>query len=302
MSQKHQPFRRDAACVALAAAFSFLAFSGVASAQLTKAKDHRFVFGHLHVHPTSAEAHKKFWVEILGGTLAHVGTMEAAMYLDGLIEWVSPSFADSDPAGGTKSTTVDHVGFTVANVQEVVARVKAAGYPLVTRAELPPTSAAIEKDGIAFLANEERSVAFVMGPDDFLVELIEAKDQKAPIAMHHIHFATPQVADMEAWYVKLLGATRGKRGSVVESTIPGLHLTFSPSAAPVVGTKGRVLDHIGFEVQDLKAFTKELEEMGITVERFVETTLPLLGDISIAYLTDPWGTYIELSEGLDKVQ
>ena len=80
MSQKHQPFRRDAACVALAAALSFLAFSGVASAQLTKAKDHRFVFGHLHVHPTSAEAHKKFWVEILGGTLAHVGTMEAAMY------------------------------------------------------------------------------------------------------------------------------------------------------------------------------------------------------------------------------
>ena len=302
MFQRHRPFRPDVVRIAAAAALGFLVFSGSASAQLTKAKDHRIVFGHLHVHPTSPEVHKKFWVETLGGTLTKVGTMDAALYLDGLIEWISGSFTTARPAGGTKTTTVDHVAFTVRDLRAVLARVTAAGYPIVTRAELPPTSAAKEKDGVAFLADEKRSVAFVMGPDDFLVELVEAKDQKAPIAMHHIHFATPQVADMEAWYVKLLDAKRGRRGSVVESTIPGSHLTFSPVPAPVVGTKGRVLDHIGFEVRDLEAYTKQLEGMGMKVERFVKANLQGLGDITIAYLTDPWGTYIELTEGLDKVQ
>ena len=40
--------------------------------------------------------------------------------------------------------------------------------------------------------------------------------------------------------------------------------------------------------------------MGITVERFIETDI--LGGLAIAYITDPWGTYIELTDGLDKVQ
>jgi hypothetical protein len=30
-------------------------------------------------------------------------------------------------------------------------------------------------------------------------------------------------------------------------------------------------------------------------------TVPALG-IAIAFFTDPWGTYIELTEGLDKIQ
>ena len=181
---------------------------------------------------------------------------------------------------------MDHVAFSVPDLPAVLGRVKAAGYAIVPGDDHLPTSGAKKTDG----------VAFVVGPDDFLVELIEVPEQTASIAMHHLHFATPQVADvaeMEAWYVKLLAAQRGSRGSTVESTIPGTGLTFSPASAPVVGTKGRVLDHIGFEVRDLKGFTKQLEEMGITVERFVETELPSFGEITIAYLTDPWGTYIE---------
>jgi extradiol dioxygenase family protein len=65
-------------------------------------------------------------------------------------------------------------------------------------------------------------------------------------------------------------------------------------------TKGRALDHIGFEVQNLEAFTKQLEEMGIPFD-LPYTAIPTL-DLGIAFLTDPWGTYIELTEGLDEIQ
>ena len=39
--------------------------------------------------------------------------------------------------------------------------------------------------------------------------------------------------------------------------------------------------------------------MGITPENVRQ--VPDLG-IAIAFITDPWGTFIELTEGLDKIQ
>ena len=48
------------------------------------------------------------------------------------------------------------------------------------------------------------------------------------------------------------------------------------------------LDHLGFEVANLPAFCKKLEAMGVTLD------VPCAGR---TFLTDPWGTYIELTEG-----
>ena len=77
-------------------------------------------------------------------------------------------------------------------------------------------------------------------------------------------------------------------------------MNFSLSPDPVVGTQGRALDHIGFEVKNLEEFCKKLEADGIKMA-VPYSKVPALG-ISIAFFTDPWGTYIELTEGLDKVQ
>ena len=81
---------------------------------------------------------------------------------------------------------------------------------------------------------------------------------------------------------------------------PGVTLNFSPSPDPVVGTPGRAVDHIGFEVKNLEAFTKKLQADGIKLDRPYTKVAAL--DIAIAFITDPWGTSIELTEGLDRVQ
>ena len=61
-------------------------------------------------------------------------------------------------------------------------------------------------------------------------------------------------------------------------------------------TKGRAIDHIGFEMKNLDGFVKKLESQGIKLEAPVRQ-LPN-SSLKIAFLTDPWGTYIELTEGL----
>ena len=59
----------------------------------------------------------------------------------------------------------------------------------------------------------------------------------------------------------------------------------------------RMVDHIGFEVDNLEDFCRKLEGMGITLDRPYRRIDEL--DIAVAFFTDPWGTYIELTEGLD---
>ena len=129
--------------------------------------------------------------------------------------------------------------------------------------------------------------------------MTEDTAMQVPIANHHIHFYTSSVADTKAWYVKTFDATPGKRGPFEAADLPGVNLTFSEAKDPVVGTKGRALDHIGFEVRDLEAFCKKLEAAGIKFD-LPYRKIPSLS-LAIAFLTDPWGTNIELTEGMSRL-
>ena len=71
-------------------------------------------------------------------------------------------------------------------------------------------------------------------------------------------------------------------------------------AGPVAGTRGRALDHIGFEVRNLEEFCKKLEAQGIKLD-VPFRAVPAL-NITLAFITDPWGTYIELNEGLGNIK
>jgi hypothetical protein len=138
-----------------------------------------------------------------------------------------------------------------------------------------------------------------MAPDETKIEFIEIPVQPKPIALHHIHFAAPQVPEMKAWHVKVLGAKPGRRGNFEAADLPCVNLTYSPAPGPVVGTRGRSLDRIGFEMNDLEANCRKLEQMGIVFDRpFMR--VPTL-NTGTALVTDPWGTSIELTEGLGEV-
>jgi len=254
------------------------------------------VYGHHHLIVTDIDAHKKFWIDTLGGVPAKLGASSVnVVALPNVLIVLTPG----RPAGGTKGTTVNHVGFGVPNLRAMIDRIKANGFPIVTRAEL---SAQYEvKDDIGYVPDTKSSVAFVMAPDETKVEFVEDKSMNGAIALHHVHFNASDVTAMRDWYVKTFGARPGMRGSFVAADLPGVNLSFSPAPAAVVGTRGRVLDHIGFEIQSLEQFVKTSESAGVKIDRGY-TKAAQYGNLGIAFLTDPWGTYIELNEGLTAVR
>ena len=267
------------------------------SAQLTAAKDASIVYGHHHLNTTNVDAQKKFFVDTLGGAAIKVGTnnLEIVKFPNVLIFFRTVK----EPPGGTRGTVVNHIGFSVPNLRSMVDKLKAAGYTMITSTEATPDRPV--KDDIAGPPpSGGSSIAFVQAPDDIKVELVEVASQSTPIALHHVHFFNPANTDMQAWYVKTFGATARQGGAFPAALLPGVALNFSSSPTPVVGTQGRAVDHIGFEVKNLENFAKKLEASGIKLSTPYRS-VPALG-ISIAFFTDPWGTYIELTEGLDKIQ
>jgi catechol 2,3-dioxygenase-like lactoylglutathione lyase family enzyme len=262
-------------------------------AQLTAAKDGPIVYGHHHVAVTNVEEAKKFFVTTLGGKAIKIGTenLEIVQFPNVLV-----FFRQQAPTGGTKGTSVNHIGFSVPNLRQMVDKVKASGYRMITSSEVAAGQQVV--DDIA-ATSPTTSIAFVMGPEDLKVELVENRTQTLPIALHHVHFFGQQNAEMQAWYIKVFGAKGRTAPNFLATDLPGVALNFSSSSDPVVGTRGRALDHIGFEVKNLEAFCKRLEGMGIKLD-VPYRKVPAL-NIGLAFITDPWGTYIELNEDLDKV-
>ncbi len=101
---------------------------------------------------------------------------------------------------------------------------------------------------------------------------------------------------MQSWYARTFGAKPGKRGPFDAADLPGANLTFSKSATPTVGTNGRAIDHISLEIADLPAFCRKLEAAGVKLD-VPFTERPDLG-INYAFFTDPWGTKIEMTQGV----
>jgi catechol 2,3-dioxygenase-like lactoylglutathione lyase family enzyme len=278
------------------AALLFAVTSAVpASAQLLAAKEGPIVYGHLHLNPTNIPDHKKFWAETLGGTLITAGTnnLEMIRFPNVLVLWR----ANQAPTAGSKGSTADHIGFSVPALRPVLDRVLANGFRVITRDEVPAAEAVA--DGI--VTRGQTKLAFVMGPDNAKVELLESTAQTVPVRLHHMHFFSPQNEDMRAWYVKVFGAKpRAGGGAFVSADLPGVTLNFTPATTPVAPTTGRVYDHIGFEVKNLEEFCKQLEAQGIKLTVTYRKIAAL--DTAIAFVTDPWGTSIELSDGLAKIQ
>ncbi len=270
--------------------------ASTASAQLVAAKDGPIVYGHHHLNTANLDAQKKFFVDTLGGTLIKIGTGNTEVVrLPNVLIFFRTNQA---PTGGTRGTTVNHIGFSVPNLRQMVDKVKANGFQMITKTEVAADREV--KDDIAGPAQAGgASIAFALAPEGVKVELVENRQQAIPITVHHVHFFNPRNAEMQAWYVKTFGAKSRTGGAFPAADLPGIALNFSPSADPVVATQGRALDHIGFEVKNLEEFCKKLEADGIKLA-VPYRKVPALG-IAIAFITDPWGTYIEMTEGLDKV-
>ena len=267
-----------------------LAGSSVALAQSAQswASDGSIVHGHHHFNITDRDAHARFWGDTLGGIPTAWRDVNVFKFPNALV-----FLTEREPSGGTIGTIINHIGFWVPKAKAMLAHLDGAGYPIITARELPNANV---EDGAVCPQGQNYCLGYVLAPDDIKVEIMGNRSQTMPIQNHHIHFNTPNVDTLRAWYVEMFDAVPGMNGNFKVADLPGVNLRFSETAA-MVGTQGRALDHIGFEVHNLEALCQQLEAKGIIFDR-PYTRIEELG-IAIAFFTDPEGTYIELTEGLD---
>jgi catechol 2,3-dioxygenase-like lactoylglutathione lyase family enzyme/predicted enzyme related to lactoylglutathione lyase len=254
---------------------------GAASAQPFPVNAAGVTNGHWHLNSRDIEANKKMLVA-MGGTLVNAGNFQIVRF-PGVLVYLNQAAGAAPANGGTVGSVVNHVGFTVPNTPEAVAKWKAAGVNV-----LPGGAGRTDQ-------------AFVETADGLRIEILENKDQKFPIQSHHVHFnvSESEIPKIQAWYSTWFGAVPGKRGTNIAADLPGINLSFSKSMndAVQVTTKGRVLDHIGFDVKNLQALLQKYEAAGGKIDR--PYTRNEQTNSALAFITDPWGTYIELNERPD---
>jgi catechol 2,3-dioxygenase-like lactoylglutathione lyase family enzyme len=100
------------------------------------------------------------------------------------------------------------------------------------------------------------------------------------------------VSAAKAWYARTFGGVMGKRALYDAVDLPGVNFNFSVGPKAVGPTRGRVLDHLAFQVKDVAAFCARLAREGAALER------PCGADSAVrgVFVTDPWGTSIELTQ------
>jgi len=261
-------------------ALAVLLLAVPSSAQLVEPNQVGVRMGHVHLLVQDVDAQKQFWVSEMGGTLVKNGPVELIQF-PGVFIMLRKGEPSAPPAG----SIVNHFGFIVKDMPAALAKWKAANL------KIEPT--------------ENPNEVYVVAPDGIRVEVYGEPALPTPVSMNHIHYSPIDIPAIKAWYVKAFGANPGRRPCVgciskpamIEADdLPGVNLSFSPGRNPPLPTKGRSIDHIGFEVSNLEEFVRSLEARGIHIEapiRQVPNT-----KLKVAFLTDPWGTYIELTEGL----
>lgn len=244
-------------------------------AQLPAPNDAGISMGHIHLMVADPEAQKKVWVDLLGAETTHVGSLEL-LRVPGIFLVVGK--ARTAPTEGSDGSTVNHIGFLVKSYADMKAKATAHDLKFIQD-------------------NATTKQIIVEFPEKIRVEFTEDAKLATPVAMHHIHLSSPEPEKQQAWYVKTFGAKAGMRGNFPAAFIPGGEVDGRKAQKPEAPTKGRSLDHIGFEVKNLEAFCKKLQADGVPFDMQYRE-MPQLGGLKIAFIIDPEGTRIELTEGL----
>jgi catechol 2,3-dioxygenase-like lactoylglutathione lyase family enzyme len=263
--------------------------------------------GHLHYRVRDVAANRRFWIA-LGGQPVTVSRFAAPGREILRFQDVLVVLDPGESAGGTEGSVLNHVAFRIPSL----APVEAAGLTPARLAQFPGVSSVMspENERIELFENTATNLTFVAdgGARDAAADR-HNRPLAVPIAFHHVHLYLPTAAavpEAKAWYAKVFGGIPGKRAQYDATDVPGINLNFSPAPPPggrssnlppakMAPTKGRMLDHIGFEVVRLRDFCRRLESMGIVFDELYAEGRDGVGRAS---LTDPWGTSIELTEGL----
>ena len=254
-----------------------VALASPAAGQLSPPNAAGVTLGHIHLYVSDVAAQQKFWAAMGGVPLANQKL--EMIQLPGVFILLRRS----DTKGGTVGSIVNHLGFVWKDLAAAKARWQAAGYTIEPGAD----------------ANH----GYLLGPDGIRLEFSGDPSLQTPVKINHVHLHPQDVAAMKAWYARVLGGVAGTcgRGAAPDGTdcveVAGVSLAMSKSDVKLEPTAGRSLDHIGFEVKNLPEFLKRMESEGVTITQPL-TPSNFVSTMRVAFIADPWGTKMEITEGI----
>lgn len=186
------------------------------------------------------------------------------------------AFAKTENPPPSAGSVIDHVAFSVADVDAKMKELQAAGVKVVAAARDVP---GLFKAGV------------IEDPWGGKIALVQ---DPTALGFHHIHLRVPDPDGSLKWYVDNFGGERTKlkgRLDAVKYANPQVWLVIEKGddAAPSLG---RVIDHLGWAVTNVDAKIGDLASKGLkTVEpRAVR-------NLRIAFVEGPGGVRIELVQG-----
>lgn len=261
--------------IALSAAAYLAATIQPVMAQLPAPNAEGISSGHTHLVVPNVARHREIW-KLLGAQERSSGRIQALMFPGMFI-----LLREGEPSAASVDTTANHIGFTVND------------YALY--------KAKLEAVGASFFYDDGEGQILADLPDGVRIEIALDAEQQAPIVFHHTHLSPEDAGDLRDWYVDVFGAEVGERRSLPSAVIPGGRVDFIPNRnGDPLPTQGTAIDHIGFEVADMDAFAAKMARMNIPFDREPACIDEI--KLCIAFITDPKGTYIELTQGFANVR
>jgi catechol 2,3-dioxygenase-like lactoylglutathione lyase family enzyme len=186
-------------------------------------------------------------------------------------------FLRGDKGQPSSGSAIDHIGFSVVDLDATMKEFEAAGVKIVTPARDVP--------GLFKLA-------FVEDPWGTKIEVVQDSEKRG---LHHVHLRAPDPTATIAFFHEKFGGELAK----LKDRIDGVKYTgvwLLAQRGDAVASDGHAVDHIGFRTTgDLAAKVGEYKNAGV---KFTTEPRPLtLASgviVNFAYLEGPAGAKVEL--------
>ena len=217
----------------------FLLFS-MTLAPAASAQSYRPIVDHVHLAAPDPVAAVAWYQKHFGGETMTEGT-DRLMYGATRV-----AFSKRDGAKPSQGSSVDHIGFSVADIDALMKTFESAGVKILQPVRDAP--------GLFKLA-------FIEDPWGTRIEVVQ--DPATP-GLHHIHLRGPDPAATLAWYSTHFGGRVGK----LKDRIDGIDLGgvwILVQRGDSVPSQGHSIDHIGFRPVDVDASVAELKKQNVKI-------------------------------------
>jgi catechol 2,3-dioxygenase-like lactoylglutathione lyase family enzyme len=236
-------------------------------APAASAQSFRPIIDHVHLAAPDPEKAVAWYREHFGGEPMSEG-VERLLYGD-----VRVVFQKRDNAQPSQGSVIDHIGFSVADLDAVMKTLESEGAKIAQPARDVP--------GLFKLA-------FIEDPWGTRIEIVQDPQK---LGMHHVHLRGPDPAATLAWFSNQFGGRSGRLKDRIDGIDMG-GVWILVQRGDAVPSQGHSIDHLGFRPVNVDTAVAELKTRNVKI-----TTEP-------RPLTFPNGTTVRLAfaEGVDGVR